>query len=413
MALQQEQHCNGVSLLKVRRDPCRASLLITAFLVAPMINGSLVQADSDGIDAVDIAVNPRTLLLKCVDFQSKMRRCMVKISNREEHGRFRDDPRPSRDIAFLIRRDGLRLDLSGRFLYPTPWEQDSSELRIVANDKYYITYEFRFNQFDHAKGGVASEHPRDRAPDILPGLPYGGALDGYCTGTGEQTLAEVLLADPISLTVGDQTTQGMHCHSISGRTQVGEIELVLDRQGRMRAFTYNKGPNDPYQNNKPLADRKDRFVLDEAEQIAGDLYLRGWSAQLHDANYGPADDAPAPLSGRLIVTRTLSDGHEMLTTYNYHREILSIDPAFGGSNAFVVDGLPEGARLTNMDNPTSGVMYVWKQGAMVTALTDFSVPAPGSGFNPVSSRSRFWLLVVNILIVAGGLIYWLSRRQRN
>src|SRR5581483_6274411 len=96
-----------------------------------------------------------------------------------------------------------------------------------------------------------------------------------------------------------------------------------------------------------------------------------------------------PVAGKFTDTQWYGD-LKLLYVNVYQRSEIAIHPDFTGTDAFISD-LPEGARLTNMDDQTSGVMYGWRGGKVVTAGAQFGGSPPVGWWESRSALSQYLL----------------------
>src|SRR5579871_5343411 len=71
-------------------------------------------------------------------------------------------------------------------------------------------------------------------------------------------------------------------------------------------------------------------------------------------------DVFVPVAGKFTVT-TLYGDIKLVHINSYKRTEIKLNPCWDGTDAFVMD-LPEGTRVTNMDDPNSGILYGWHAG---------------------------------------------------
>jgi hypothetical protein len=308
-------------------------------------------------------------------------------------------------VKVVLRRDNDRLDIRGDFDYLDPAnEARSHRICSISNDRQWITYSYRTASADAPKGGVYSKVARvERSAEFLEAPYYSGALDGYAVATGGYRLAEALRKSSSAHSEGRETINGVECEVVAGDTPYGEIKLwiAVSSDFAVHKFVYRKVGQDPFWENQPIANGK------SSGAAYGNQELTAWELTLDQVTLQEAGEVHFPVSGRLTETFHLADGGRVVNVYDYQRSGVQIAPDFDGTDAFQTD-LPEGARLTNMDDPDSGVVYLWRDGDIKAAHLEFDPEGEFLGF---TGRSRIWLIAINVCVLLLILGFIVLRRR--
>src|SRR5207253_11390243 len=178
-------------------------------------------------------------------------------------------------------------------------------------------------------------------------------------------IAEIMAESPSLRLLKDAVVEGATCKVLEAGSPHGTYTMWLDRdRGCLpRKVVYKIGPVDVHHYWDPIPfselmfpgpDGKDRGGTEETGVLQGITYQR-------------IADAFVAVSGRFTMMESHGDVR-MASAYSYTTSEVQLKPHFHGTDAFVSD-MPDGARITNLMERTSGVKYEWRGGKVVIAGT--------------------------------------------
>jgi hypothetical protein len=371
---------------------CLAALWVSA-------TGQVLAAESSRTGA-------ESLLRRCLKTQSATDR--ISARGVTEYVQSRVDPRPAHRVVFWFRRDGDLLDISGSRELLSKKKQGSSRFRHVVGPEICIDYNWFPARHKGPFAGVATENLQGQRVRLLSGVDYAACLDGYLPGSGGVRVAERLLAASDLRLRGTEPVGGVPCIGVEGTTPYGVFTMWIAQ---------NKGCS-------PLkvACKKGRDDLIEPQTKVSQADLDpnllkgqppvGWSIVLDEVELLQKGDAHVAVGGRVTETWRLSGGRELPYSRRYKRTEAELEPNFKGTDAFVID-LPEGAPITNLDVPKSGVLYEWRGGKVVVATPGGIAAAEGFwGSGAAVARTIIASITVLALVGLAVGLYFRGRRRR-
>lgn len=386
---------------KRRRPRCGASgfalvLLLTA--VFSPIGRAL--ASDDGGRGRAIA-----LLEKCLENQAATDRVSMRVlKDMTFVYQSRSWPRHQTD-EFLFQRDGDKLDLAGRYLYFERLQDQSYQYGYVINSDLYVGYNLDFHRFKTPQSGLFSREPPVRFAALI--RDHGGILDGYIL-SGARRAADQMQNAPDLQFVGSEVIGGTECSVVRAHIAHGTITLWIAEPLRFVVLkaTGDRGLSDLDDRGQSLGADPSRFYVNGKVPTK----VVGVSVVVDNVRAARRDDYYVPIGARVTETMRL-EGTELTNVYTteYKRSDIDLHPDFAKSRAFVSD-LPNGAGLTNLDDPKSGVAYEWRDGAVVKAYT--SAAAQGVTMAPTGQtvwRTLLWCAAALILAACGA---WMIYRFR-
>jgi len=341
------------------RLPAKA---IWAILVVSQMGHTLQGAGDDVTPS-----ETRSLLERCLQSQQRTDRISVQgtteIKSTEiTPGEATPADRSSR-LEFSMRRDGKLWDISGlRLVPPKEGRNLSRRFRIVAGNEIIVLYSKPI-PLERIRGGIV--HIKDaetKRMGLFDVADYSLPLDGYFPGTDGNRLASLLLGVDNAKAGAREEIDGVPCVPIRGVTKYGTITMWIATSA---PFTVVKASLE-----KKGGDLSSHGVRLSDPATGSQRTMTHWSIVLDKVTVSELGKQKqrVAVSGRLTDTYRLSDGTHVTSVYTFKRTEVTLQPDFKGTDAFQID-LPDGARVTNMDDPESGVEYQWRQGKVV--------PVPG------------------------------------
>jgi hypothetical protein len=342
-----------------------------------------------------------TLLRHCLQAQSRMDHVSMQVVTDMNLEPLFGRPCEQR-VECLFRRDGDRLDVSGRYLFLDKQQDRSTKFRTIIGEKYYIDYDYRFGKVNGPKGGIVSEDRPAYLERFARTFCHGAALDGDLILSGRKRLAELLLDAKDRRLRGEETVGGVPCKVVEGSTPYGKIALWIARtQGFITLkVVYQKAGDDLYEDGKPIS-RQSPYLVAEGDERP----IEGCRVVVDDVVAREVQKGVyVPVAGRLVETVSLGGGKDIVTTYRYQRSDIILSPRFEGTDAFKTD-LPDNVVVTNLDDKESGVVYKWRDGRVIAAYSDFVMTGEGFKNDP---RPLGYFILVNgsLLFIAVMLLYW-------
>lgn len=356
----------------------------------------------------------RALLQRCVQTQSATDRISMKGLTEI----FRDKLAPPDDRSrhqreeYWIRRDGPLLDYSSRYLFLDRDQDLSRNRREIIDRNYVLSTASAISEPSNgpAKGGIISTKLRERMLYGVVGDDTFGRLDGYFFG--HRRLGEIML-EAQNLHFGREEVIGKtQCRIVEGITPYGKVKMWLaESKGCLPLkVTFEKGLGDMDDNSntegqdKPLSESR----FPRGNNLLVPIVQK--NGVLDSVEVQEFDKVFVPVSGHYIVTFKLSQGPDVVNEFIYKRTSIDLNPRFEGTDAFKIN-LVENAEVRNMDDPSSGVRYQWRDGKVVPAFSDFSGTAEGNR----PGRSMLWIatwLVTGLLLLVFALRYIWRYNQR-
>jgi hypothetical protein len=308
-------------------------------------------------------------------------------------------PRDQRAETF-IRRDGDRLDVSLRYLFPekSEFKNRSQRSRMVIWKEISVWYFCPLARVQPPRAGIVKYDWADCFTALGLNEVTGGPLDGYFPPLGTHRVAEIM-AEAASLRLRrKEAVGGTPCKVVEARTRHGTYAMwIAESKGFLPLkASYEIGPDDlhDFTDDRPFSEVA--IPTPDGQNHAGSRA----SGILDEVTVTRIGDAFVPVAGKFTRTDWYSDVR-LFVVNSYKRTEIDINPHFEGTDAFVTD-LPEGARLTNLADQTSGVRYEWRGGKAVPAGTEFRGNPPVGSWEDCSPVSQYlWATLGFVLFGAG------------
>jgi hypothetical protein len=315
--------------------------------------------------------------------------------------RLPSEPREMRDELWY-RRDNDRLDVSGTVRCADKPQYQSYGFRRVIADNLCVSYSYELSAPNAPRSGMATTKTASEYLRFAIGCLR---LDGLTGFTGGQFLADAMLASPIRHS-GSEAVDGVACEVLEAVTKYGTIRLWIAPGRACAAMKYvlTKGPDDIY-DDMPLRQQPKFHVWDKSE------YRSHWEMVCDRMTLSHIGDSYIPTTGRWVAELTLSGGTRRTEELLYKRTDIKLNPSFEGTDAFKID-LPENARINNLDDPKSGVVYVWKGGRVVPGYAVPQMETAAEWETHSTPTLVFWVAGILAALCATGALVVVSRRRR-
>lgn len=306
-------------------------------------------------------------------------------------------PRPYTDITEMLRKDGQLIDVSyesdDKF---DPW-QDPSKIKVSP-------YDFG------AVGTMELEKSRqikDDAEQFLY-MQAGRFIFGFVGGGDEIWLPDLIKEGPVALT-SDESVDGFPCELLSTKNQYGDLRVWLDPTVNYlpRRVILIKHADDRC-NDKTLKD----LPLSKADDYRPhgktvEIYTEFSNVQIDQIEGGPV------ISSCTVLDRTTFDSGESIEqTTSWTTEKLSLtvnatDPSLFRLKMPVPDGVP-----ISIDEAPH-LDYQVKGGKIMPVLDEKELEEEFEKQMVVVSTPIVRLVLLNLLLVCGGIVAWWLYRRSN
>lgn len=346
----------------------------------------------------------RNLLNRCLETQAASDKISMRIDADEELVKAIDENSVrKKKYEFFIRRDGDLLDISGKRLLLDKLKNASSQIRVVVNKQYYIHHDTRILMPKKPSGaGFSEQKRRERFASWLTNAELGTYLDGYLLGFDGKRVVEWMLGSNQTSLRGDERLDTVLCKVIESHTQQGKVALWLDEVRGclpLKMFCVRKGSD--FLGDKPISQQPKITYSQDQPPIS----LIEWTAQVSIHRIIRIGNYFVPTEGQIVETEKYDNGKETVNVKTVRRSDIRLNPSFEGTDAFVSD-LKDGARLTNLDDPHSGVFYEWRGGKVVRAFSDFAATAEGKWSDRSMLAVLSWLALGVVLLIVSLWYIW-------
>ncbi len=307
-----------------------------------------------------------------------------------------------RQVAFLLRRDGKSVDVSGRDLAVRDKQdrkQDHArQFRRVLSADYLALYEFDFNKVKIPRDGIASRKAavadwQESFGRFFALHVYGMALDGFIGPPVEERLgARLLQANDLSCK-GQEEVQGVQCTVLTGSTPFGRVTLWhAPAKGNVPVkMRLERGPNDLL--------TKDRTLAQYSHTVEGRTFSgTKRTTVLENVKTDRIGQSSVPVFGEMTDTWLLTGGQAIINKFVYQRKNITLNPSFAGTDAFHMDWR-DGTPVTNEDDRESGVAYEWRGGKLVARSPALTGAKGAWGVRSILATIA-WVLLGVVLVAA-------------
>jgi len=267
-------------------------------------------------------------------------------------------PQESIDAEFEvieIRYDKRRIDKIAQ-----QYDVKDKEKKLVwATRKIWTGEQLQSRQQSLGTGIVEDQHIdasgsyKDDTKNILISPYSGGYVSGFMIGDKEH-VCNILKQSGVSKLYGKTEAIGDNtCYVVEGKTRSGTYKIWIDPNHgfNVRKAIVNKKIGDFYSNKPITAGNSDKKVMVECEMIMSDVEVE------------KVGDYYIPISATLVDKGKYSDGTTSHTNWSSKRSKIQLNPNFEEMGAFVMDGIPEGKRISMKDLP--GLVYIWANGRFI------------------------------------------------
>jgi hypothetical protein len=314
------------------------------------------------------------------------------------------EPHPSNRSEVEIKKMDTCLNISG-FVYNLAAEKvkSSQKISIVVNTKLGLVLGHEIQK--QPKAAVVTEKPGNMLYRYLSDINMASALDGYILEADGKCLSEIMSEANDLTFVRTELIDSYTCQKISSKTVYGNVELWLDEKNGYlpRKYIFTREPESLCSQGKKLRE-SNMYGIGQGD--FREVYINSWSCALDQVEIGESGFL-FPIKGRLLTNYSLSNGQRSSGEYIYKRTKFNPTPDLSERD-FEID-LPNGMRISNQDDPDSGVVYEWRHGNVVPAYSDFSGSATGRWFGGSKLILLLWLGTGLILLFVS---LWYLRRYK-
>jgi hypothetical protein len=292
----------------------------------------------------------------------------------------------------MIKRRGACLNLASKLYFlSSKMAERSQKLDVTINEQWGVVVGHEIRKRPVA--AIVTAKPEKMLRDhLMVGFFNSFALEGYLNCEGGKNLVEMVLASAEVRAEGRERILGSNCLRIHSRSVYGDIWLWLDEDHGclIRKYILKRDADSVCIEGQRLRewwkrlDKKGVYAtrwLGTLDQVEITAQSRGWLA----------------VRGRFVMQDEWSNGERFSTEYAYRRTYF--DPEVELSAEDFQIRLPDGMPVTNLDDPHSGLVYIWRGGRVVPASGE--LPGPAIGRWPVRSLwvVGFWLILGLVLLV--------------
>ena len=309
------------------------------------------------------------------------------------------DSRPKKQRAeYLIRRDGGRLDIMGRYQFIDKLQDKSYRERTVFEQGRFLNYQCSLATKIPDAGSVSKKNATEYFAKYNESIALGGPLDGIIFAMGGRRIADNLL-DANDLHIrGREVIKDIPCLVVEGHTRYGEARLWIAPSVGYSCLKYilDRSGNDLWDGDKPLSQQPPLSYTEDPRVDPPRPVLRILSV-LDEVRVEKIDGHFVPVEGRFVQSISRYQGSKIEDRAVYRRTEIHFDPDFSGTDAFRID-LPEGLIVFFEDNKQSGIVYKWSNGDVVPAFRVYQ----GDRDKFVAGRMSNTTLVLGIIALNVG-----------
>jgi hypothetical protein len=224
-------------------------------------------------------------------------------------------PKIIAEFSFL--RDGERMKAEMGYSYPDSPERKPQQHRYAFDGSKWSQTLY----YDNGKKSVTISKNKASRDQFLYHTLYGGALEGYFIGSGNQPIAEHMLAAK-QCDLGQPEKIGGHdCEVVSANTPYGRAKIWIAPSLGYTAqkIELRKGLDDLYFG-KPLSQSPFSPSTYDGQRLIG------WSAVVSGVTVKQIGGKFVSVGGRLIETAVLSDHRDLVGSYHYERSEVDLEP---------------------------------------------------------------------------------------
>jgi hypothetical protein len=274
------------------------------------------------------------------------------------------------------RRDGDRFDVVSHEAREVEGHlevgKDDPADRTVVADGRFVAYRLlpgvgpRF-----LKTGPSGE---DGTRQWLANNSVGGFLSGYVDGLGYASVFSAIADGDVRMK--NDVLNGQSCIAMEAQTKFGLIRIWLAQAGDFNPLRYviERSAND-YWNDKHVSDIDPTHPITSTSQDVTDL-------QIHEVA-----NRKLVVSGSYRYRLSYADGKTAEYLYSSKRSKIDLDPNFATAGAFQFSDIPDGTRAYTPEAGTSGVIFEWRGGKIVPAISDGVVAQIDATATTLSDRS--------------------------
>lgn len=234
-------------------------------------------------------------------------------------------PKIIAEFSFL--RDGERMKAEMGYSYPESPERKPQQHRYAFDGNRWSQTLY----YDLGRKSVTISKNKAGRDQFLYHTLYGAALEGYFIGSGNQPIAEHMLAAK-HRDLGQPEKIGGHiCEVVSAATPYGRAKIWIAPSLGYTAqkIELRKGLDDLYFD-KPISQAPFKPSADDGQRLIG------WSAVVSGVTVKQIGGKFVSVGGRLIETHELSDHRDLVGSYKYERSEVDLEPKFSDED-FQVD----------------------------------------------------------------------------
>ena len=275
--------------------------------------------------------------------------------------------------VFEQRHDGDRFDSAMSWYSPN--EELLQQSRRVFTGEQYL---YRQSVPELIEMAASFHSPKKARSDFGYFYLWGAVLHEQLPGDHEPIVSILRRAKSTTLREEMDLVEGFQCHVIEASTDHGTYQLWVDPAAdfRIRRAVVRKRSGDlQYGKPIPAAANGDPFQAMTADYEISKVTLEN------------IEGHSVPVSETLRSVTTTGDGRTERGRVVVTRSDVRLWPEFG-EGAFVMDGIPEGARVDNSDPENFGYGFEWRGGDGLARRNGADRARPGGGAREWRARSR-------------------------
>jgi hypothetical protein len=298
----------------------------------------------------------------------------------------------------VVRRDGPRLEILGRRFYTHNRAPDGEDFQVVILPERILRFAAKPRQPHDA--GTVSRQVTDGYFAERSSPFSGGCLDGYLDPMGNRHLCKLMLDSGGALLLADEIRGGTPCFVVRASTSHGDVVVWITKDSSaIKAFSVRKSGADLHfgkgGGSEPFASAK--IYLDY-------LDADSWYASLDNVQFAKIGEDSIASAGTLRMEWKAGNRTTLEQCFHCSRTNFKLSTVRFAADAFRLH-LQEGASISDVDNPESGVRLLWHVGGV--ALADPQLRSEVPAFVPQMPAGRIvWLLALNLCLVSFAFALW-------
>ena len=274
------------------------------------------------------------------------------------HGGLKESSKELYDAE--VRRDGEKVDTTIKVTRVLGKKKQEFGYRTIWNGQQYLS-----KQMIKKRYYLAVSENKKYVNKVTRLNFVGDFLEGYVLGAEINILEIIHNSKEKKLRSEMEVVDGYKCYVVDADSNLGKFTIWIDPDNgfSFRKMMLHQKSGDKHYDNKILPYSIPKADLSLNEVITE---IKGIKIERIGKNYFPTE-------GVLINTEIYSNGKKNQFKWTAKRKNIQFDPDFETIGAFVMEGIPDGTKVSSLDSPQS--QYVMHDGrAIVDSKTEQPSP---------------------------------------